>query len=230
MTRIGVITGLKFEADILRAAAKKKSVAAPYLASVSGNQDHAYQEARAMVRRGAEGLMSFGIAGGLTDETPVGALVLAEHVLGDEGVRFKTDAAWRGRLSSLVHPHVPHCQAPLVSLVYGLLNEGEKRAAHRDTGAHAVDMESLGTAKAAAEEGVPFIVVRVVSDAVTDLLPASVIPAMGPGGVIRVTTLVKEIAKNPAEIFHLAGFGWKTAKANAVLRRVSFLALPDFGL
>jgi len=227
---IGVVTGLKFEADILRAAARKKGVEVPLLASVSGNQDHAFEQARAMVRQGARGLISFGIAGGLSDEAPVGALILALDVVGDHGKRFKTDEGWRQRLSGLVHPHVPHRHSHLVSLPYGLETEEHKRTSHRETGADAVDMESLGTAKAAAEEGVPFIVVRVVSDGVTDRLPASVVPAMGPGGVIRLGPLLKGIAKNPAELFHLAGFGWKTAKANRVLRRVSFLALPRFGL
>ncbi|HXV73595.1 MAG TPA: hypothetical protein VD713_02580, partial [Sphingomonadales bacterium] len=202
----------------------------PLLASVSGNQDHAFEAARAMAKKGAEGLMSFGIAGGLAEEVPVGALILAVGVVGEKGVRFQTDSGWRQRLSALVHPHVPHRHSPLISLPYGLETEAEKRASHHETGAHAVDMESLGTAKAAAEAGLPFIVVRVVSDAVTDRLPASVVPSMGPGGVIMPGPLLKEVMKNPAELFHLAGFGWKTAKANRVLRRVGFLALPRFGL
>jgi adenosylhomocysteine nucleosidase len=227
---IGVITGLKFEADILRAGARRKGVAAPLLASVSGNQDHAYEEARAMAKNGARALISFGIAGGLTERAPVGTLVLAESVFGEAKEPFPTDPAWRGRLSALLNPEVPHHVAPLVSLPHGLHGEAEKRESNRATGAEAVDMESLGTAKAAREAEVPFLVVRAVSDGVTDQLPASVIPSMGPGGVIRASVLAKEIAKNPAEFFHLAGFGFKTAKANATLRRVSFLALPLFGL
>ena len=99
----------------------------------------------------------------------------------------------------------------------------------KETGAFAVDMESFGVARAAKEMGVPFIVIRAVSDGAADTLPACVVPAMGRDGEIKIGPVLKGIAGKPGDIFHLIGFGLKTRKANATLRRVSFLGLPHFG-
>lgn len=227
---IGIITGLKFEADILRAATRKKKIEDPLVASVSGNQDHAYETACALAKQGVQGLVSFGIAGGLTEAAPVGALFLPHSIVSEQGKSYSTDAAWRARLCHILGPHVTHQESSLVSLPYGLQDEREKRSWHDQTGACAVDMESYGLARGAAETRLPCLVVRVISDSVNDRLPAAVIAAMGKGGTIDLGLIVREASRNPVEFFHLASFALKTIKAVRTLRRVSLLALPGFGL
>lgn len=230
MTTIGVITGLKFEADILRKGSRHKKITEPTLASVAGRQDHAFEEAKAMVEAGARALISFGIAGGLSDDTPVGSLVLADKVYCGKGSVFETEKAWRETLMEVLHPEIVPVVNPMVSLDYALETEADKRGAHDQTGAVGVDMESFGTARAAKEMGVPFLVIRSISDAAEDTLPACLVPAMGPGGVIMMGPIFTGIAKNPADLVHMIGFGMKTAKANRTLRRVALLGLPHFGL
>lgn len=230
MSKLGVITGLKFEADIIRRAALHLKHQHPHYASVAGNQEQSYEKAKEFVAGGAKALISFGIAGGLTDDVPVGTLILATEVYCGEGGVYKTDKVWREGLEGVLKSELALVTGPVISLPYALETEDQKRKAHSDTGAFGVDMESFGVAKAAFELKVPFIVIRAVSDAAADTLPACVVPAMGKGGEIKIGPVLKGIAGKPSDIPHLIGFGLKTRKANATLRRVSFLGLPHFGL
>ncbi len=229
MTTLGVITGLKFEADILRRTASRLNHAQPLTASVAGRQERAYEEALNFVEHGAKGLISFGIAGGLNDDAPVGTLVLATEVYCGQGGIYKTDPEWRRGLAELIKAEISPLQSPMISLPHALESEIDKREAHDKTGAFAVDMESFGVARAARETKVPFLVVRAVSDAAADTLPACLVPAMGPGGGIRLGPILKGSARQPADIPHLIKFGLQTRKANRTLGRVAFLGLPGFG-
>lgn len=230
MTTLGVITGLKFEADILRKAAKQTKTTAPMLASVAGNQQRAFDMACGFIDQGASALISFGIAGGLSPEAPVGRLLLPGLIIGEHGSEYIPDKAWRMALLGSLPMQMKPATGPLISLSFALEKEADKRKAHDQTGALGVDMESFGVARAAKARGVPFIVIRAISDAVSDTLPASLVPAMGEDGAILVGALVKGILKNPGDLLHLPAFGIKTAKANRTLRRVALLGLPDFGL
>lgn len=228
--KLGVVTGLKFEVEILRRIAIRKNLEPPLFASAAGRQDKSYEAARAHVENGAEALISFGIAGGLTDDVPVGTLVLADEVYCGKGSLYKTDAGWRDALAGLLQSEITPVTGPVISLTYALETEEQKRRANKETGALGVDMESFGVARAAREMGVPFLVIRSVSDAAEDLLPSCIVPAMAPDGGINMAPILKGIAGKPSDLPHLIGFGLKTRKANATLRRVGFLGLPFFGL
>lgn len=230
MSTLGVITGLKFEAEILRKAAKRKKTILPMIASAAGNQQRAYDLACGFVERGARGLVSFGIAGGLSHEAPVGALILPGLVICEKGSEYHPDKTWRSAYLGRLPLKMAPVTGPLISLPVALELEPDKRAAHEKTGALGVDMESFGVARAARDCGVPFIVVRAISDAVTDTLPASLVPAMTEDGGISAAALFKGIVKNPSDLLHLPAFGVKTARANRTLRRAAFLGLPLFGL
>ncbi len=230
MSTLGVITGLKFEAEILRKAAKRKKTIMPLLASVAGNQQRAYDMACGFVEQGAKGLISFGIAGGLSHEAPVGTLILPDLVICKEGSEYHPNKIWRSAYLGRLPLRMAPATGPLISLPVALELEMDKRAAHEKTGALGVDMESFGVDRAAKDCGVPFIVVRAISYSVTDTLPASLVPAITEDGSISAGALMKGIVKNPSDLVHLPGFGIKTARANRTLRRAATLGLPLFGL
>ena len=74
-----------------------------------------------------------------------------------------------------------------------------KAAAFRDTGAAAVDMESLAVAEVAAAHGLPFLAVRVIVDTAGDALPAAVLAATRSGRV-HIGRLIGALALAPAQI------------------------------
>ena len=60
--------------------------------------------------------------------------------------------------------------------------KADKRRAWRETGAIAVDLESVVVARAAAALGIPFVVLRAIADpAARELPPAALVPLTGTG-------------------------------------------------
>jgi adenosylhomocysteine nucleosidase len=75
----------------------------------------------------------------------------------------------------------------------------DKAAAFRDTGAVAVDMESLAVAQVAAAHRLPFMAVRVIVDTAADRLPQAVMAASH-GGQVRIWRLIGGLARAPVEL------------------------------
>lgn len=69
-----------------------------------------------------------------------------------------------------------------VSVNRVLTNSGEKRQLHVDTGAVGVDMESAAIGEVAQEHGVPFLIVRAISDGAHDDLPVDFNLFLRPSG------------------------------------------------
>ena len=76
-------------------------------------------------------------------------------------------------------------EGPVATVTRVLCRADEKRALAVASGAIAVDMESAAIAQAAAAVGVPFLLVRAVSDRVGDDLPMDFNLWLTPGGRVR---------------------------------------------
>jgi adenosylhomocysteine nucleosidase len=125
-------------------------------------------------------LVSFGFAGALRDDLRVGDIVLASEVL---DLQAAEGEAALPRREPLDHPAiapwleertrsgVPVSPGRLLTAPRVLRDPEEKQAFGERFGARIVDMESFSVAQIAAERGIPFIGLRVVSDAVRDRVP-----------------------------------------------------------
>lgn len=76
-------------------------------------------------------------------------------------------------------------EGPVATVARVLCRADEKRALAETSGAIAVDMESAAIAQAAAAVGVPFLLVRVVSDRADENLPMDFNLWLTPGGRMR---------------------------------------------
>ena len=74
-----------------------------------------------------------------------------------------------------------------------------KAALRSETGAAAVDMESHIAAAYAAEAGLPFAALRVISDPATRALPALAMTAIKPNGDIDLRKVLRGVARNPID-------------------------------
>src|SRR3977135_4251157 len=96
-------------------------------------------------KRGASGIISFGIAGGLAPHLAAGDWVVGSGVRTEEEC-FPTDRAWaRALLAAL--PGAVH--AEIIGADEPVAHPTEKRRLHAQTGAGAVDQESHGVARTA---------------------------------------------------------------------------------
>jgi adenosylhomocysteine nucleosidase len=158
--------------------------------------------ARSLIEAGAAGLMSYGLAGGLDPSLRAGCFVLPSEVISREGARFLTSVEWRERLHRVIAGQRPVVAGKLLGNPTPIGAIADKANCFRETGALAVDMESLAIAQVAAAHGLPFVAVRVIVDTAMDVLPRAVVVASS-GGQLNVPRLIGGIAAAPLDVFAL---------------------------
>jgi adenosylhomocysteine nucleosidase len=217
---IGVVTGLRAEARCLGGL----DVA---VACSGARPARTRAEAAGLLAEGAAGLVSFGLAGGLSPAVAPGDLILADAVVLPHGERIATDLAWRSRLSALIEVagRAPH-QAAVAGSDCLLATVAAKRALFAATGALAVDMESHAVAEAAHAAGRPFLVLRAIADPADQALPRAATVALGLDGEVRALAVARALLERPAELPALLRLGRQSRRALAALRRVVLLAGP----
>jgi hopanoid-associated phosphorylase len=165
-------------------------------------------------------VVSFGIAGALDPTLRVGDLVLATAVLGSGGPHSASAPireAWIRRLGAA---NIAHREGALAGVDAPLMGAADKTALRALTGAGAVDMESHIAAAFAARHGLPFAVLRVISDAAGHSLPHAAGAAMRPDGSVDVLGVLKSLAGDPSQIPALVATARDAAVAFRQLGRV----------
>jgi adenosylhomocysteine nucleosidase len=184
---IVAVTGLAVEARI---------ASGPGVRALAGG-GNARQLALALERelaRGAKGVISFGVAGGLAEDIVSGTWLVARAIV-TSTMRWPCDAAWARmlgeRLRGALTMDLTGTDAPVTE-------SAAKRALYRTTGAAAVDTESHIAAAIAARHGVPFAAFRVVVDAAQRDLPAAARLALEPDGRISGAAVLRSLARTTA--------------------------------
>jgi len=164
------------------------------------------------------GIVSFGLAGGLTLDLRPGAIVVANGVL-SLGEGFATDVAWARRMLALL-PDARY--ADLAGVDRPLQRPSEKHALHRRTGAVAVDMESHIAGRIARERNLPFAALRVVVDPVEQMVPKAAVAGQRPDGTSDARAVAAGLLKRPRElpaVLRLALDAWTASRALLRCRR-----------
>jgi len=217
------VTGLAREARIARRAKLTPVIGA-------GDQELLEKRLEWAIAQGATGIVSFGIAGALAPLLKIGDTVIATHVVnGDE--RYPTDAAWTAKMRE----KLPRAQTVIMAGHDQIVSHIDgKRRLFALTGAHAVDTESHVAARAAARHGLPFAVLRTISDAArTGLPPAALLP-LKQNGKPRLIRIMGSALAEPSQIPDLMRTGREAGKAFRALLRGRhalglFLGCPYLG-
>ncbi len=193
---IGFVTGLTAEARLLRGR----------LVAVGGGMPAgARAAAERLIACGAEGLVSFGLAGGLDPALMPGTIVIPRAVLVDE-VRHAAAAL----VGASTHDLMVQTDAVLATVA-------DKAAAFAATGAAAVDLESGAVAQAAAAHGLPFAVLRAVCDPAERDLPPAALVALDDAGAIGLLRVLASLARHPVQLPALLRLAGDAAKARRAL-------------
>jgi len=219
---LGVVAALESEARTLGRAVRRRdglaSLSDGALLAVSGKGGAlAAIAARSLADAGAARLLSFGMAGGLDPTLRAGTVVLPTEIISLGGLRFATSAEWREQLSLAIAPSRPPAAGALLSSPTPVDAVADKAALFRETGAVAVDMESLGVAEVAAARGLPFMAVRVIVDTAGDALPRTVVAASRTGQV-NLRRLIGGLALAPLELLALIRLAQRYRAARRSLR------------
>ena len=211
-----VVTGMAFEAGI---------AAGPGVEVVTGSAANA-NDISAAVRRGCKGIISFGIAGGLTPDLKPGACIVARSVVtGDR--RYHSHREWFDRLGATIpgsiHADIAGAAAPVCS-------PSDKRKMALATGAVAVDMESAGSASVAFKHKLPFAALRVVADPSHRSLPPAALGERRMDGTTDLSAVWRSIVSQPGQLGGLLRVALDTRTARAALVRSRRLLGHGFGL
>jgi hopanoid-associated phosphorylase len=180
--------------------------------------------------RGALGVISFGIAGGLAEGVASGTWLIARAVV-TAVARWPCDPAWSRTLSE----RLPEAMTvDLAGADAPIMESAAKLALNRATGAVAVDTESHVAAALAARHGLPFVALRVIADSARHALPPLAAIAVATDGTIRPAAALRSLARAPEQIPSLLRTAVDARAAfRALLRGRRLLgpglAYPDLG-
>jgi adenosylhomocysteine nucleosidase len=181
------VTGMQREAKLLRGRCD-------VITTGSDNSTLA-PKIEAAMDRGASAVLSFGICGALSPELGIGTVVVGTQIVCHDE-QWRADEAWANALVSA-------CGA-VNSVIAGtdsiLLTEGAKAELHEQTGALAADMESHMVAKAATKRGLPFAVLRAVSDAAHHALPPAAAFGLNNEGRVDYSAVMLSLLDEPTQI------------------------------
>jgi adenosylhomocysteine nucleosidase len=204
MKRPGIVVGMAAEARIARRSGFP-------VATLSG--------AKVLLADGADGLISFGIAGGLAPGLPSGTLVVATEVIAEDGQRYPA-------LRIAVESMAGAVSAPIAGARAIAAGAEAKQALYHWTGAVAVDLESAEVARLCADAGVPLAVIRVIADPAERDLPPAALVGLRPDGHVDLNAVLRSVLRLPGQIPALLTVALDTRRALATLGRV-FTCTPD---
>jgi len=177
---LGIVTGLQAEAKIVRDLPCRA-------VSGGGRADVTRRKIDGLIEAGAEGLISFGIAGAADPALKTGDVIVSATVIDAAGRRYVGNPAWLEQvLLRLPGSHPGHLFGSdhMVSAV------AAKAQILKQHECIAVDMESHHTARAATRAQLPFIVIRAIADTASEQLPAALAAGVDADGRTQVWPII----------------------------------------
>jgi adenosylhomocysteine nucleosidase len=158
---------------------------------------------RTLLENGATALLSWGSAGGLSQQLSPGSLILPKTIIASDRFVYHVDPSWHEDLCNRLKGRVDFHTGPLAESATVVRTPAEKAILFKQTGAIGVDMESAAVAAVAQEARVPFVAVRAVADSTGITLPYSALNACDEFGRLNFLKLIRGIAARPTELFLL---------------------------
>lgn len=237
---VGVVCALAAEARHLGFPTRRGQPLGPLmglddgtLVAVSGmGLVAAAASARALIQAGARALVSWGMAGGLDPALRPGAIFLPSEVIPVAGAGIQAASPWRERVADAIRAQLAPQENPILSgklltSATAIGSLAEKSKLFRQTGAAAVDMESMAIAEIARASDIPFLAMRVIVDSASDALPRAVTAAANSQGHLKIWRLLGTLAREPTELAPLLRLARRYRAANrsmAAVARVGSLA------
>jgi adenosylhomocysteine nucleosidase len=206
-----IVTGLVQEARI---------AAGPGMAVVCSASDP--QQLRALLTvfdpATIRGVVSFGVAGGLDPSLKSGDVVVATEVVAGDARWLAGVSLSEEQIASVALGRRRVVRGGLAGVEEVVVAQACKAALRHTTGAAAVDMESHIAAAYAAEAGLPFAALRVISDPATRALPALARSAIKPNGEVDLAMILRGLVRNPRTLRALVSSGIDFSRALKSLR------------
>lgn len=186
MGHVVAVVGLRREAAVLKGL--------DVVAVAGGGDPVRLARELAAAAQGADGIISFGMAGALDPALRIGDWVIGSGVIG--GFDAACDPAWAEALAR----RLPGARRGTVHAESRLIGYPAEKAQLFAGHAIAADMESQVAARVATGLGLPLAVLRCISDEAGAALPPAIAVAMKPGGGLALGAVLRSIGGNPGQL------------------------------
>jgi len=212
------VTGLAFEAQIAKG---------PGVRSILGTHPERLSASVAeAIKAGCQGIISFGICGGLSPDLKPGDCIIARSVVMNDR-RLESHPEWSQRLLEAIPGSI---HADIAGVTSPVATPEDKRSMNLATGAVAVDMESFLSIDAAVTHDLPFAAVRVVADPSHRALPPAAIGTLLADGTPDLSAVMRSVLAQPSQLNSLVRLALDARAARATLTRLRSRIGSGFGL
>ena len=184
-SKIGFVTGLTAEARWLRNAG--------FMVGVGGGTPlGAERAAETIIRQGAQGLISFGLAGGIQPGIEAGSILVPPAVTEANKI-YPVDYRLKEFLGGSVGK-------PLYAGKRVAASVHDKELIYRRHDPVAIDLESGAVARVAIRHGVPFAVLRAVADPADFALPPAALVGLKEDGSVNLPAIFLSLLRHPLQL------------------------------
>lgn len=215
-----LVTGMKLERYLARVLGRRfRSVVR------EGSEYEFWEKIQEAIQKGAAGIISYGLAGGLNPRLKSGDIIIG-HTVFDKNIAYETDLKWRTLLKKTITGsilgNVIGVDEPVASLL-------EKNQLYSQSGGIIVDMESHIAARIAKVHGLPFVILRVIADHAGREVPEAALQGLNQNGTINISAILNSLVENPKQISTLFGLTLDFLRALKSLLRCNRLLGKGFG-
>lgn len=210
--KTAVVVGMQSEANIVSTMPNTVVVVG------AGNADKLAADLAAAIDGGCDHVLSFGTCGALNPSLQAGEIVVGKAEV--KGIIF--DPVWAGYLAANTGG-----KFVTVTVVDSTVSTAAAKAAlFAKTRADVVDFETCIAAQVAWSKGVPFAMLRAVSDAADQDIPPAALAAMNAAGGIDVWAVIDSLAGDDSQLPALM----KLADSSQLAFNILAQALADVGI
>ena len=191
------------------------------LASSGAGANNARTASELLIAQGATRLISWGCAAALSETLKPGDLVLADTLIDAELTQLNIHPEWLRFTKNLLSTHLKVHAGSLAESNSIIATGKDKKHLHTQTGAVALDMESIAIAKVARQNNLPFLAIRAIADPVNMDLPKAINHSLSNEGDIVLSKLLLFAVLHPAELPGLIKLGLHFNAAKNTLKLIA---------
>lgn len=222
----GIVVALQEELGTLTSKNIEKGhcvfISDKVLVAYSGaGPEYAQTAAELLVSRGVTRLISWGCAAALGASLKPGDLILADSLINADKVRFDIASDWHDHTKNILSAQSTVHTGCLAESPRVVSSSKDKKQLHAQTGAIALDMESIAVAKVARQHDLPFLAIRAIVDPVNMNLPKAVDHSLNDQGDVVIGKLLIFLTLHPPELPGLIKLGLHFNAAKNKLKLVA---------
>ena len=183
--------------------------------------NNARKAAQQLIAHDSQRLISWGCAAALDPSLKSGDLILPKQLLDQQQNTLSLQSEWHQQTRQLLEAQTSVHIGTLAESATIISLQQEKKILHKDTGAIALDMESIAVAKVAQQTGIKCLVIRAIADTADLDLPAAITHALNKQGDVVLSKLLTYLLWHPNQLTGLIKTGLHFRQAQNKLKVVA---------